>query len=161
MPGPTRGDEQLSVGAAFAAGLLAGGIFLSLEVATAFAFGAGSPYGPAHVTLQGFFGTGEAPGDLTWGLASAVLFIHLFLSVLMTTILAMFTHRQSMDVAVGAGALFGAMLYFGNFYLLTLPAPALLAARGLFMLVNYVVFGVLATWSYKRLARHFARRPYR
>lgn len=150
-------DEKFNAGAAFAAGLVAGSIFLGLEVFTAYAFGANTPYGPAHVTLRALIEAEVPSGHLTWGLIAGVLFIHFFLSVLMTTILAMFTHRQERGTAMVVGALFGAVLYFGNFYLVVMSVPALLAAQGLFMFVNYVIFGVVAAWTYKRLARHFSK----
>ena len=73
----------------------------------------------------------------------------------MTVILAMFTHRQRTEVAVLVGALLGALLYFGSFYLLALSLPTLLAAGGLLMLVNYVIFGAVAGWVYKRLEPYF------
>lgn len=153
---PRAGSEAFNLWAAFLAGLIAGSIFLGLEIASTLAFGAGTPYGPAYVTLRGVLGLGEASEGLGWRLTLSVLFIHLSLSALMTVVLALFVHRQSVGGAVLAGALFGVALYIGNFYLLALPASALLAARGLFMLVNYVAFGALALFGYKRLTRYFA-----
>jgi hypothetical protein len=149
---------RLCCGAAVAAGLIAGTVFLALEIATAYAFGAGTPFGPAHVTLHGLVGGEGLPEQLDPGLVAAGIFLHYVLSVFVTIPLAVLLHPwRNMPLVVAVSGVFGCLLYAINFNLFTPVLPMLSEARDVFMLVDYTVFGMVSAWSYKAIQHHLAR----
>lgn len=144
-------------GAAVAAGFVAGIVFLALEVVTAYLFGTGTPFGPAHVTLHGLIGAEELPQQLNPGLVLAGLFLHVLLSVLLAFPLALLIHpwRRSALVPV-LGLLMGVVLYFINFNLFAFAMPLMATVRDVSMVVHYALFGLVTAWTYKRLSLRFS-----
>lgn len=141
------------------AGLGAGALFLCLEVVTAYFFGTGTPFGPAHVTLHGLIGSQDVPQHLNPGLVLAGVFLHFSLSILLAFPLALMIHPWKTSTLVPVlGLLLGVVLYFLNFNLFSFAMPLLATVRDLSMLVHYMIFGLTTAWLYKRLALRFARR---
>jgi hypothetical protein len=143
-------------GAALLAGLFAGGVFLLLELLATWVFGAGSPFGPAHVTLQGLLGREATAGGPNGGLVLAAFFLHFSLAIFLTLVLARVVHTWRMGMALVVSMVLGYLLYFLNVHLFAYMLPVLGTARDVFLLVNYVLFGVSGAWAYKRLQQHFA-----
>lgn len=165
-PPPPKPPPHLWLGlhvhpwAAVGAGLIAGTLFLFLEVTTAYIFGTGTPFGPAHVTLHGLIGSEELPQHLNPGLVLAGLFLHVSLSVLLAFPLALLIHpwRRSALVPV-IGLLMGVVLYFLNFNLFAFAMPLMATVRDVSMLVHYAIFGLVTAWVYKRLSLRKSRSP--
>ena len=139
---------------AVGAGLLAGAIFLLLEMITAVVFGAGTPFGPAQVTLHGLTGGDGLPERLNVGLVLSGLLLHFVLAVVVTVPLAILIHpwRDILLCAV-VGLTMGAALFFLNEALLARMLPIWTEARYGFMIVDYAIFGMTGAIAYKRLQR--------
>ena len=138
--------------AALPAGLAAGTAFLMLELVTHALFGAGSPFGPAHVTLHGLLGAEGAPHQYDLGPVLVGLLLHFNLSVVVILPLAVFIHPwKKRYLAAAVGFLYGYTLYFINFNLFAVAIPLLAGARDWFMLLDYALFGTMGAWFYVAL----------
>jgi len=138
--------SRLSLRAVIEASLIAGAVFLVLEV-VASAFGAASPMGPARASLKGLLGW--TPGQLTAGQMAGTLAVHFGLALVTTLALGLLVHRLKTHIAVLAGFAFGGILYTANTVALGFFTPATLGI-GLAIIVNYLAYGALAGWIYKR-----------
>jgi uncharacterized membrane protein YagU involved in acid resistance len=142
---------HVKVGRAVQAGLLAGSVFLALELlATAF-LGERSPFGPAYATLHGLAGAEYLPGSIDPILVAATLVLHFTLSVVLAfplgTLINSWRDRMT---ATAVGAVFGITLYFINMHLFGVLMPVLESVRDPLMLINYGIFGALVAWFYSR-----------
>lgn len=144
-PTPQSMPSRVSMRAVVEAGIGAGVIFLLFELLTA-AFGAGTPLGPASLTLREVLRV-EA-GPMTSGLAIAVLLVHFALSFLTTFALALFIHRWVVHLSLIAGIVYGLLLYAINFILFALVLPGLAAGGDVVMMIGYVLYGGAAAWLY-------------
>jgi len=142
---PQSSRPRVNLRAAVEAGLGAGIIFLLLELLTA-ALGAGTPLGPASLTLREVLRV-EA-GPMTSGLALAVVFVHFALALITTFALAFFIHRWILRLSIVAGIVYGLLLYALNFILFALVLPGLAAEGDVFMMIGYALYGGAAAWLY-------------
>lgn len=148
---------HLNLGAAVLAGLLAGLVFLALELLAGFVFGVGVPFGPAYVTLHGLVGAEGSPEILDPVLVGGAVFLHFLLSVAMTIPLAILIHPwKHVAVATSVGAVLGVLLFYLNEALLASLLPIWNEMRYVLMLVHYTAFGMLAALTYKWLQRRRA-----
>lgn len=136
--------------AAGLAGILAGVVFMALEMILTPLSGRGSPWSaPRFIVDVVFDGTIGAPSvPFIVGLG---LFVHFTLSLIysrLLVILMLFRHERE-AVPIGAG--FGILLYFFNFYAIGAALPRLEAGASWIWLVCHVVFGIVAAVGYKRL----------
>ena len=133
-------SSRFIVSGALIAGLVAGGVFLLLEV-LASSFGAGTPIGPARATVQNLFGV--ASGTFS------TLTVHFGLALATTAVLGRVVHAWRTYVAVILGGAFGGFLYTANVVLLWASAPAVSIGGEMSLIVNYIVFGAVAAGIYK------------
>ena len=78
------------------------------------------------------------------------MFVHFSLSLLTTFVLGLIIHRWARHYAVGIGLVFGACLYMANVVLFIVIRPELEILSDMLMLVDYVLYGAVAAWFYKR-----------
>jgi len=137
--GSAAQDTRFSLRAGAEAGLLGGALFLLLEYFSSALLGAGSPMGPAQITLHSILnlqpGTDTAPHTLT------VLIVHFGLSLGTTFVLGYFIHHVVRYWAVTLGAVYGLFLYAINFFVFAFWLPDITAATDAFMVANYMIYG--------------------
>lgn len=151
--------------AAAIAGLVAGAVYMVLELLTA-----------RFLLYQGAWGTVKMVAAIMLGreaLASADAFnwtivlaagvVHFGLSVVLATILAMllasFRFDSSFGMASLVGALFGCLVYVVNFYVFGRYFNWFDEARGWESLFAHALFGLVAADAYTHLERREAELP--
>jgi hypothetical protein len=129
------------------AGVLAGVLFLLLEYLSTVLLGAGSPLGPASLTLRSILNLGSSAPTEPYVIT--VLFIHFGLSLLTTFALGYLIHRVVRYWAVTLGVVYGLLLYAINFFVFAFWLPDITAVTDLFMVVNYMIYGGTAAGLYQ------------
>ncbi len=136
-------------------GLIAGFVFLALELILVPLLQGGSPWGPPRMIAAIGMGKEVLPPPATFdlGIIFVAMLIHFALAIVYGLILALIIHRLSMGMAIVAGAAFGLALYAINFYGFTAVFPWFAMARGGLSIFVHLVFGVAAAWAYKALLK--------
>ncbi len=141
--------------AAIIAGIIAGAIFMMLEMMLVPLIGGGSPWGPPRMIAA--IGMGKdvlpPPADFAAAPLMAAMLIHFPLSIVFAVILAFIVQRLGLGLAILIGAVFGLVLYFVNFYGFTAIFPWFAMARNAITIFTHIVFGAAAAWIYKAMAR--------
>ena len=136
------------------AGLLAGLIFVMVEMAAMVMIMGESPWGPPRMMAAIALGQGVLPPPATFdaGIVFVGMMVHFVLSAILGTIFAMAASRMCTSTAHAtiAGGLFGLAIYFVNFYGLTALFPWFAMARNGITIAAHVVFGAVLGWSYWR-----------
>ncbi|AQV93879.1 hypothetical protein BJN34_08245 [Cupriavidus necator] len=145
--------------AAALAGLVAGVVFLVLDLLAAMLMGAS-----VWKTLTMIGAILLGPDVLTqtatfqMSVLLAAVGVHFVLSVvfalILATIMAPFHFDSSVGMASVVGALFGLGLLLVNFYGMTAVFPWFAEARGWVTAIAHIVFGLVAADSYLKLERH-------
>lgn len=152
---PGRQPGGVAWSAAIGAGLLAGVVFLILEMVMVPVFLHGSPWGPPR--MIGAIALGKSvlppPATFTLGVFLTAVVVHFLLSVIYAIILGAIVHRMGMGMAILVGGGFGLLLYIANFYVLTALFPWFANARNWVTIFAHLLFGLIAAWAYKGLAR--------
>lgn len=142
-------------GAAGWAGLAAGAAFVLLQTFSGLVFGEGGSTEAVRRLASVALGEGvmspDAPFPALVYFAAAI--VHIPLSLIYARILAAMIHRLDMAPALVVGALFGAALYFVNYYAVSDFFPWFVSARGPAALISHLAFGLLAAGIYKSLTR--------
>ena len=154
---------KLDIKAAVWAGIIAGVVFMMLEMVLVETVGGGSPWGPPRMIAAIGMGKDVLPPPATFdlGVMIVAMAIHFVLAILLGMILGLIVSRRKLGLmaSIGAGAIFGLAVYLVNFYGLTALFPWFAMARTPITLLTHVIFGTVLGWSYHALAvRHFASR---
>lgn len=146
--------------AAVWAGVIAGAVFLVLEMMMVPLFLDGSPWAPPRMIAAMVLGKGVLPPPATFdlGILMVAMAVHFALSIAFALVLAVFAARRGRGVALGVGAAFGLVLYLVNFYGMTAIFPWFAMARNWVSVFAHVVFGLIAAWAYFTVARRAGRR---
>jgi len=136
------------------AGLIAGVVFMMMEMGLVAASGQ-SPWGPPRMIAAIAMGPDVLPPPASFDAAvfMVAMVIHLALSVLLALVFAFVAGRLGLVTAVGAGAVFGLLIYLVHFYGLTTFFPWFAMARNGISIVSHVAFGAVLALSYKLIAR--------
>jgi hypothetical protein len=136
------------------AGVIAGAVFLLLELIMVPLFAGASPWAPVRMIGAIALGRDVLPPPATFalGVTVAALAVHFVLAVVYAWVLAYLVFRLDTWPAVIVGALFGLLLYGVNFYGFTAAFPWFAEARNWISVVAHMAFGAVAGWSYKALA---------
>ena len=137
--------------AAVWAGLIAGVVFMMLEMALVTLFMGESPWAPPRMIAAIVLGGGVLPPPATFdfGIFMVAMVVHFILAVVYAFVFTWIAFRWSLGIAMFAGAIFGLALYIINFYGLTLVFPWFAMARNLVSIFSHLVFGLVLAWSYK------------
>lgn len=144
--------------AAIWAGIIAGIIFMVLEMIMVPVFGGGSPWGPPRMIAAIGMGrdvlpSPDTPPTFDFLVLMVAMILHLLLSVIYSVVLAFFIHRLDMGRAAVLGAAFGLALYLINFYAFTALFPWFANARNWITIFTHIVFGLVAAAAYKGLQK--------
>lgn len=145
--------------AAISAGLIAGAVFLVLEMLMVPLFLGGSPWDPPRMMAAIVLGErvlpmpGQTPAPMTASVVVAALAVHFALSTVYSVILSALIARVGAGAAIAAGIAFGVTLYIANFYGFTSLFPWFAMARNWVSIFSHAVFGLTSAWAYEALAR--------
>jgi hypothetical protein len=141
--------------AAIGSGLVAGLVFLVLEMMMVALVLGESPWGPPRMIAAIVLGKGVLPPPATFdfGIVIVAMIVHFILAIVYALIFAFAAQRLTTGVAVAAGGAFGLILYLVNFYGFTAVFPWFAMARNWVSVFAHTVFGLVLGWTYKRLAR--------
>ncbi len=143
-------NQRVDLGAAVRAGLLAGLLFLILEMILVPVVGEGSPWGPPRMIGAILLGKGVLPPPADFAAVPflAAIAVHFSLSVIYAIVLAALIKGFDTGVAILIGLVFGLALYFVNFYVLTAAFPWFAMARNPITVFTHLVFGACGGWAY-------------
>jgi uncharacterized membrane protein YagU involved in acid resistance len=136
------------------AGLIAGLVFLALEMILVPLLMDGSPWAPPRMIAAIAMGSDVLPPPATFdaGVVAAALAVHFVLAILFGLVLAVIVALFNLDSSAGlifvVGAVFGLIIYFVNFYGMTAFFPWFADARNWLSLTLHAVFGVVVAESY-------------
>ncbi|MGK9168696.1 hypothetical protein KXR53_20450 [Inquilinus limosus] len=153
---------QLNWQAAIAAGIIAGIVFLVVEMGLV-ALTGGEIWGPPRMMAAIAMGEGALPPPATFsfGIVMVAMIVHFVLSIVYGFILGLIIGARSMSTGIAAlvGLAFGLALYLINFYGFAAVAfPWFAMARNWMSILAHLVFGGVLGWSYKAIAER-TRRP--
>ncbi len=141
--------------AAIWAGVIAGLVFLVLEVLATVILAGGSIWVPFRYTASLLLGERvlPPPPGFEWLTVLVALLIHLALSILYACILAFIIHRGGLLIGILGGALFGLALYAINYYTFSFFFPWFFTMRNWIAIVGLVLYGAVAGGIYEALER--------
>ncbi|MBA3564546.1 MAG: hypothetical protein H0W33_11185 [Gammaproteobacteria bacterium] len=135
---------------AIVAGLIAGLVFVMMEMILVTLAMGGSAWGPPRMMAAIVMGRDVLPPPATFsmGIVMVGMLLHFVLAIAYAVILAFVIRSMSVAAAIGTGALFGLALYVVNFYGLTAVFDWFAMARNWVTLISHVAFGAVAAWYY-------------
>ena len=143
--------------AAISAGLIAGLVFMMLEMILVATIGGKSPWGPPRMIAAMAMGESVLPPPATFeiGIMTVAMMIHFVMSIVLGLILgfAISHWRMSLLTAMIAGTVFGLLVYFVDFYLMTAIFPWFAMARGGITIFAHAMFGLVLGWVYHAVAK--------
>lgn len=149
---PTIVNPRAAVGA----GLIAGAIFLALEMILVGTVGGGSPWAPPRMIAAIVLGSEVLPPPATFDLFIVLVAaaVHFALSVVFGLLLgwAISRWRLALATAALAGLAFGLAVYVLDFYAMTFLFPWFAMARNTISIVAHAVFGLALGAAYRVLA---------
>ncbi len=147
-------EKTVNWRAAIWAGVIAGAVFMVLEMIMVPVFLGGSPWAPPRMIAAIVMGQGVLPPPATFdlGILMMAMVVHFALSIIYAIVLAWMIYRLAVGPALVVGAVFGLLLYLVNFYGFTAVFPWFAQARNWVSIFAHIVFGLAAAWSYKALA---------
>lgn len=156
---PHGAYKQLDWKAGIWAGLIAGLIFVVLEMLMVWLFMGESPWGPPRMIAAMALGQDVLPPPATFeiGMMMAAMMVHFVLAIVYGLIVGWIVHKMDrLDVALSIGAGFGLAIYLINFYLIApVLFPWFAMARNWISIFNHVLFGIVTAGTYMAL-RHKA-----
>ena len=149
--------DSLNWNAVVWAGVIAGIVFMMLEMALVGTVGGGSPWAPPRMIAAMGMGEGALPPPPSFdaGIVAVGMAIHMILSILLAIVLGwMISHwRMNLLTAIVAGTVFGLVVYFVDFYIMTAVFPWFAMARGTISIFAHAVFGLVLGWTYHAIAK--------
>ena len=143
------------------AGLIAGVVFLILEMGMVWLFMGESPWAPPRMIAAIVLGEGvlpmppDKPATFSLGIVMTAMIIHFVLSIIYGLIgAAIVANRMGYAAAIGLGALAGLVIYLINFYPVAAAMfPWFAMARNWISIFAHIVFGVIVGAAYVGLRR--------
>jgi hypothetical protein len=138
--------------AAVWAGVISGVVFLAVAMVLTGLY-VGSPWVVPRLVASIVLGPGVLPPPATFNgpVVIIALLLHLALSIIFSSIVAIVLHRWGILVGILGGALFGLALYYINFYTISYFFPWFFPMRSWLLVVSHVAFGAMAGGTYEAL----------
>lgn len=138
------------------AGLIAGAVFMMLEMIMVPLFMGGSPWGPPRMIAAIILGKSvlpmpPQPVTFDFGVMMAAMFLHFMLSIIYAVIIGWLCRKLSMGTSILIGAVFGLAIYVINFYGFTAVFPWFAMGRTWVSIFSHAMFGIVAAFSFKKL----------
>lgn len=155
-------DSKLDIRAAIWAGLIAGAVFMMLEMMLVGTIGGGSPWAPPRMIAAMVLGEGvlPPPAPFDWGVMITAMMIHLVLSIILAVVFGWVVSRWHLGLgaSIGLGLVFGLLIYVVNFYGMTAVFPWFAMARNGISIFAHAMFGLVLGWAYHLVAAPRHRR---
>ncbi len=140
------------------ASIVAGIVFMMLEMALVATIGGQSPWGPPRMMAAMVMGETVLPPPASFDLMifMVAMIVHFVLSVVLALAFAWLVSRRHLNLGVtlALGAAFGLLIYLVNFYPVTaILFPWFAMARNWVTISSHIVFGLVLAWAYFALAR--------
>jgi hypothetical protein len=139
------------------AGVIAGAVFLILEMLLVWMVQGMSPWAPPRMMAAMVLGPGVLPPPADFSLMAVMtaMMVHFPLSIVYGLVLGWAIHRLEMGMALLVGAAFGLIaVYAVNFYLIAPMAfPWFVEARNWISVLAHLVFGVVLAGAYVAMRR--------
>jgi hypothetical protein len=142
------------------AGLIAGVVFLVLEMTMVWLFTGETPWAPPRMIAAMVLGEGVlpmpgTPAKFDFGIVMTAMIIHFVLSIIYAPIgAAIVANRMGYGGAIGLGALAGLIIYLINFYPIAAAFfPWFAMARNWISIFAHVVFGAVVGAAYVGLRK--------
>lgn len=150
---------KIDAKAAVTAGLIAGLVFMMMEMLLVALFLGHSAWGPPRMIAAMALGKDVLPPPATFDIVvmMVAMMIHLVLSIVLAFVFAFIAKGRSIGMAMPIGAIFGLVIYLVNFYGMTAVFPWFAKARNWVSLFSHVMFGVVLGWTYAARAHHAGR----
>ncbi|HYD82334.1 MAG TPA: hypothetical protein VEC06_21225 [Paucimonas sp.] len=144
--------------AAAVSGFVAGAVLMVLELLWSVTVAGEKPWATTHMIAALLMGTDALHSmDFSLGVAIMALVTHyvlgIFFAVILAMIMAPFHLDSSAGMALAAGAVFGLLLYWFNFYGMVRFFTWFEELRGWPSIVAHLVFGMTAALAYWKLER--------
>jgi len=151
--------ERMDWKAVIWAAVIAGIVFMMLEMVLVATVGGGSPWGPPRMIAAMVMGEGVLPPPATFEMATMLvaMLVHFTLSIVFAAILGWVISSRGFGLGMSllVGTLFGLLIYFVSFYLFTSIWPWFAMARGMISIFAHAAYGFTLGWAYHALAsRH-------
>ncbi len=145
---------KINAKAALWAALVAGAVFMMLEMIMVPVFLGGSPWGPPRMIAAIGMGKGVLPPPATFNVVimMVAMLIHFGLSVILAFLFALIARGRSVGLATGLGAVFGLIVYLVTFYGMTAIFPWFAMARGWIPIFAHIVYGGVLGLVYASIA---------
>lgn len=143
--------------AAVWAGLIAGAIFMMVEMLMVMVFMGESPWAPPRMIAAMIMGEGvlPPPGSFDLGIVTTAMVIHFALSIVYGLLFGWIAHRLTGVSATLVGTGFGLAIYLLNFYLIApLMFPWFTMAQNWVSLVAHLIFGLVLGGAYAATRHH-------
>ena len=155
---PAPQSDHMDWKAALWAGLIAGVVFMMMEMILVAVAGGGSPWGPSRMIAAMVMGEQVLPPPATFdaGVFTVAMVVHFVLSIVLAFIFAWVASRwrMSLGIALLVGAVFGLLVYLINFYPIAAALfPWFAMGRNWITIISHVAFGLVLAWSYLAIAR--------
>ncbi len=147
--------------AAIWAGIIAGAVFMMLEMIMVPLFMGDSPWAPPRMIAAIIMGKDvlssmEQPATFDPGVMMAAMILHFMLSIIYAIIIGWICRTRSMGISITIGAVFGLAIYVINFYGFTAIFPWFAMARNWISIFAHLMFGIVAAWAFKAIQHKIA-----
>lgn len=144
--------DKLNWKAGIAAGVIAGVVFLMLEMVLVWAVAGQSPWGPPRMMAAIVIGKGvlPPPADFNLVIMMVAMMVHFGMSVVLGLVFGWLVSRGKFSLlqVIIFGVVFGLLIYFIGFYLMTPVFPWFAMARGAITIFAHAMFGLVLGWVY-------------
>ncbi len=148
--------SKIDTKAAIYAGLIAGLVFMMLEMILVATVGGSSPWGPPRMIGAMLLGEGVLPPPATFDMMVflVAMIIHFILSIVLGIVFALIADKAGWGTGMAAiaGLVFGIVIYFVSFYGMTAVFPWFAMARGAISIFAHAMFGLVLGYAYRALA---------
>lgn len=156
---PHRFDARTPDWAAAAvAGFGAGGVLMLLELFWSTLVVGSNPWGASRMVAAIVMGADVLrSAEYSTGVLAVALVVHYVIGIALGCVLAAIIAPFHLDSSIGmvllAGAVFGIVIYFVNFYTVVAAFPWFAQMRGWQTIIAHVIFGLIAAFTYWKLER--------
>ena len=151
--------------AAIIAGVIAGIVFIMLEMALVMFVQGMSPWGPPRMMAAMVMGKGVLPpmgepATFDFGIMMVAMMIHLMLSIIFGIVLGFIISPLGLSLVASiiVGAVVGIVVYYVDFYGFTSLFPWFAMSRGAISLFSHAMFGAVAGGVYQAIANSDAKK---
>lgn len=149
--------QSINWKAVIIAGLVAGLVFMMLEMVLVGTIGGQSPWGPPRMIAAIAMGKGVLPPPATFdmGIMMIAMMIHFPMSIILAAVLgwAISHWRMNQMTSLIVGTIFGLVVYFVGFYIMTAFFPWFAMARGGIAIFAHAMFGLVLGGTYYAIAK--------